>query len=143
MRVVVVRSVTVDSLFLLGLIDARRGNPPGGEEILGLVGQREQSTLWAHVGGAVALSCGWSVGCRESPLGDDVVNERAAPRQMAQARRSESESEADVGLAEVVRDVGAWGRYPGRVDGLRRALDRPGGFCEEPCWLRGWPGRQG
>ena len=40
--VVVDRSVAVDLLFLLGLINARRGNPRGGEEILGLVGQREQ-----------------------------------------------------------------------------------------------------
>ena len=105
--VVVGRSVTVDLLFLLGLIDARRDNVPCGEDIRDLVGQREQSAWWAHIGRAVALACGWWVGCHKSPLEDYTVNERAAPLQMARVRRSERESEADVGLAEVVHDVGA------------------------------------
>ena len=123
-------------LFLLGLINARRGNPPGGEEILGLVGQREQSMWWAYIKGAVALACGWWVDCSKSLFGDYTVNERAAPRHMARALRSERELEADVGLAKVVHDVGAWSRYPEWVDGFRRAFVRPGGFREDPCRLR-------
>ena len=130
--VIVGRPVAVDLLFLLGLIITRRGNPPGGEEILGLVGQREQSTWWAYVKGAVALACGWWVACRESPLGDSTMNERAAPRQMARALRSERELEADAGLAEAVHDVGAWGRYLGRVDGSVGLSSVPAGFVRSP-----------
>ena len=84
--VVVGRSVAVDLLFLVGLVDARRGNAPCSEESLGLVGQSEQSGWWAHVGRAIALACGWWVGCRESPLGDYTMNERATPLQMARVR---------------------------------------------------------
>ena len=41
--VIVGRPDGINLTFLLRLIDARRGDPPGGEEMLGLVVKREQS----------------------------------------------------------------------------------------------------
>ena len=126
--VAVGRPVAVDLPFLLGLIDTRRADPPGGEKILSLVGQRKQSACWAHVGGAVALAYGWWSGGREGPFGDDTVNKRAARRRMARAWWSERESEADVGLPKVMHNVGTWSCYPRRVDGL------PSGALS-PLWV--------
>ena len=141
--VVVDRSVAVDLLYLLGLINARRSDSPGGEKIPGFVGQHEQLTWWAYVRGTVALACGWWVGCRENLLGDYTVDERTSLCQVALALRSEHKLEADAIIAEVVHYVGAWGRYSWWVDGFRRAFVRPGGFREERCRLRVRPGQRG
>ena len=47
--VTVGRPVTVDWPFMvLGLIDTRRRDAPGGEWILNLVGQRDQLVWWAQ-----------------------------------------------------------------------------------------------
>ena len=136
--------VAVDFPFLVfGLIDTWCYDTPGGEEILGLVSQREQTAWWSYVGGAVAVAYGWWVGGREGPLRDDTVNEWVAPCRMARARRSKCESGAGVGLAKIVYNVGAWSRYPGRADGFRPEFDHPCGFRGESCRLRAWPGRQG
>ena len=67
--VTVGRPVAVGLPFLiLRLIDTRRGNTTGGEEILSLASHRKQSARWAHVGGAIALAFGWWVGDREGSL---------------------------------------------------------------------------
>ena len=138
------RPVAVDfPLLVIGLIDTLRGDTPGGEEVLSLVGQREQSALWAHVVSAVALAFGWWVSGREGPLRNDTVNERTAPCRMVRARRTERESEADIGLAKVVHDAPAWSCYPERLDGFRREHDRPCGFRGKPCRSWAWSGRQG
>ena len=106
--VTVGRPVSVGLPFLvLGLIDTQRGDTPGGEEILSLASQREQSVWWAHVGGAIALAFGcWVNGC-EGSIRNDTMNERTAPCRMVRVRRSERESEANIDLAKVVHDVGA------------------------------------
>ena len=141
--VTVGRPVAVGLPFLvLGRIDTRRGDTPGGEEILSRVSQREQSAWWAHVGGAIAFAFGWWVSDREGPLRNDTVNERTAPCRMVRVRRSKRESDPYISLAKVVHDVGAWGPYPGRVDGFRGELNRPCWFRGKPCRLRAWPGRQ-
>ena len=142
--VTVGRPVAVGLPFLIiGLIDTRRGDTTGGEEILSLASHREQSARWAHVGGAIALAFGWWVSGREGSLWNNTVNERTPPCRMARVRQSERESEADIGLAKVVHDVGAWVRYSGRVDGSSWEPNRPCVFRGEVCRLRAWPGRQG
>ena len=138
--VTVGRPVNVDWPFLvLGMMNTRRRDAPGGEWILNLLGECDQLAWWAHVGGIVAFTFGWWVSGREGPLRNDTVNQQTGPFGMLRTRRSKRESEGDISLAKVVHDVSAWSHYPGRVDGFRREPDHPCGFRGEPCRLRTWP----
>ena len=78
------------------------------------------------MGGTVASADG--VGRCESPFRNDVVHERAAPRKVAWARRTERKSEADVCLPKVVNYFRTWGRYPGWADMSGRVFVRSRGF---------------